>query len=279
MLNLVVCIIASDSDDYLKFKELWLKNISFIKSRKNNTINYHFYFLYGGDTTKINHFSEYTELYFDIPETLQNILRKTLCAFDYFNTKYDNNSLFLRTNLSTVFDFEKYSTWLSDIPLSKFFGGSIIDGYNGFHTKISGTNMIMSLDILQFVLLHQDRFSFTKNEDIELSSLIMYNYPCFMKTMKRLDFITTKVLYHRCNLYSPDISCFRFKSSDRLRDTDLASHILNLIHSNQSIITYIRDLILPIVSEGEILEPLSTVVWRIDPLTNDVIYKSENVSI
>ena len=279
MLKLIVCIIASENPDYNNFKELWKANINYIKTNRNNKIEYDFYFVYGGETNKINHINYYTELYYDIPETLPNILRKTIRSFEYFSHIYDKGKshkqdfFVLRTNISTIFDFEKYTMWLDRSPLQNFLGGSMIEGYLGYGTTFSGTNTVMSFDIMKFIIKHQDRFIYTYNEDTELSSLVMYNTNCYIKTMKRLDFLNNKVIFHRCKLYNSDICCYRFKSNDRKRDYALAKIILDLIHNGKNVNDYVIDNFDEgiISSEGEIYDDLSNKIVKVDPSNNSNI--------
>jgi len=228
--QIVVGILASHGECYDKFKEIWIKNIKYVK-QKNIGKQIDFIFIYGGDQDKKIIHSDYLELYVPFKETHRNMLRKTLTFYEYAIEKYGKQrytnepfmrcpELFtMRTNLSTLFNFDKLITWMQDIPSKKFFGGSLIAGIEGQHTSLSGINMVLSSDVVKFILHHQDRFSYNCNEDTETSALINMNIKCFHKCMKRIDFIsdakaTPMILYHKCVFYD-DALCFRFKSDNR----------------------------------------------------------------
>jgi hypothetical protein len=188
----------------------------------------HFYFVYGGKRNYIAHNDAgWTDYYCDVTETIPNMLRKTIKFFEYISEKMENDIYIVRTNLSTVFDMKLLVEWFAmpTIPRKNFFAGPIIGGLNGKYSSISGTCMVLTMDVVQFVLRYQDRFSFTINEDIELSALIMINLNPLLMSVKRLDFIN-EILYHKCAIADETIWCFRFKSDDRLDDLNTMKKLI-----------------------------------------------------
>lgn len=268
MKRVYVGILASHGNPYDAFKKVWLRNIEHTRQLECD-IKYEFYFIYGGLENSIQN-EMYTDLYYDFPETIPNMLRKTLRFFEHIqnlqNLQENGDDIFiLRTNLSTLFNFGMYQEWLMNVSSQRFFGGSIIDGLQGQLTTFSGTNMIMSQDVMQFVLLHQDRFYYKYNEDIELSLMVMLNKKCKLKAMKRLDFLTDRIIYHKCNLFSEDVCCYRFKSTDRKKDVNTMHNILSCLQAGVNVTRFIQTQMkhLEVTSEASGMGLLAEKMWMI----------------
>lgn len=256
-MRVIVGILASHNEIYDEFKKIWIENIKTIT--KND--NFSFYFIYGGENEYINDNGKWIDLYYNIQETIPNMLRKSCRFFEYVNNKYDGDFYILRTNLSTLFDFEKLYKWITKLPTNYFFGGSLIDGYSGSLTKISGTNMIFSTEILKFLIKNQDRFIYNQNEDVVLSHMIILNLYPFLrfKTIKRLDFLKdSTIMYHRCSLNTQlyDFFCYRFKSDDRKSDIENMRYIL--YNNNLDKFKEYKK-----TSEGDVFEVFSNCIWKI----------------
>lgn len=272
MKKVYVGILASHGEPYDSFRKVWLRNIEHTLNL-GCEVSYKFYFIYGGDTEDIVRHKNHVDLYYSYPETIPNMLRKTLRFFDHVEEDIlehgldSDNVYILRTNLSTLFNFHMYQDWLQDTTSQMFFGGSIIDGFQGRTTVFSGTNMVMSRDVMQFVLLHQDRFSYKYNEDIELSAMVMLNTSCKLKAMKRLDFLHDKVIYHKCDLFSEDVCCYRFKSSDRKSDVTMMYNILACLQAGVNVTRFIQAQLkhLQMTTEASGMAVLAEKVWVVTP--------------
>lgn len=258
-MKIIVGIIASHNKEYDDFKKIWIDNINHTLSQTN--LEYKFYFIYG-EKSKSTSDGNYNNIYFPYNETLRNVLYKTLDFMEYINNKYDNYIL-IRTNLSTLFDFKMYEEWLRNIPESKFFSGSLINAIHGYNTTFSGTNLTMTRDVVEFILKHRSRFTLTYNEDEEISLLVMANIKCKHKTIKRIDFIQDKIMFHRCKKFAENIFCFRFKSDNRYNDYKNMKMMLSCIKSKYNVNKFIRDNFYDysIVEEGQVFEKFSEIVW------------------
>jgi hypothetical protein len=271
MKKVYVGVLATHGETYDAFKKVWLRNIEHTH-KLDCEVKFEFCFIYGGEVTQIVHNDLYTDLYYEYPETLPNMLRKTLRFFEHVEklerTNRSRGEVFvLRTNLSTLFDFQMYQEWLKDIPSRVFFGGSLIDGVHGKATCFSGTNMIMSFDVMRFVVVHQDRFSYDYNEDIELSSIVMMNIMCTLKSMKRLDFLGDKMVYHKCNMFSEKVCCYRFKSSNRRQDVSNMHNILACLQAGVNVTRFIQLQMkhLVVTAEASGMSRLSEQTWMLNP--------------
>ncbi len=226
MCKVIVGILASEGYD--QFKEIWVKNIKYIKSTSNT---FDFYFIYGGCCNKIVKNDFYTDFYNDSVESIKNMTIKTLKFYKYIieNIKFD---FVLRTNLSTLFDFVKMNEWFSNIQEKNFFSGSIISNFSYEYTLISGVNTVFSCDIVNFLNDNFYKFSYDENEDVETSKMVFNNVKNInFKSIIRIDFLSENtMLYHKCSeIDNDDIFCFRFKSNNRDNDVKNMNYILNKI--------------------------------------------------
>jgi hypothetical protein len=273
-MRIVVGILASHDDVYDSFKRVWESHIEQVTLIVPNI---DFVFLYGGEENRTEEHCvncvKWTNLYCSISESLVNVLRKTLRFFEFVNEKYPSEEiLVLRTNLSTLFDFVKFKEFLNELPRDNLFGGSLIDGYNGAFTKISGTNFIMTRDIMDFILLEQDRFSYNLNEDVEISALVLFNRKCKMIAVKRLDFLQDIISFHKCKMFEK-VFCYRFKSNNRKQDIENMEDVMKVLHLNGSVNDYIKRHPNTIKEEHSMFQVLSECIWTIDNGPNPVLLK------
>lgn len=268
-MKIIVAIIASDNDCYVEFKQSWIKNIYNIKKDLYLSKIFEFYFLYS-DTNGISQECIDTETnqilyvnYYDNSENYDSvthsILGRTMSFFDYtikkfnllddtsYNDYKQNGLYFLRTNLSTAFDFKLLSKWVNNKPKINFFGGSFNGYYNNIFTTISGTNLLFSLDIMMYLTMNKHKIDI-KNvfEDEAVSTFIIQNLNVFLINIKRLDFIEMEeiriprpglpdhiwqatpnsIIYHKTKIGDEDIFTFRFKTFNRDNDIKIIRYVV-----------------------------------------------------
>lgn len=294
-MKIIVGIIASDNDSYKDFKNIWIKNILKVKKDAYLSKLFDFYFLYSDSTceSKSNICTETGEvLYVDFYDNNDKFEKVTLSLFartmSFFNymieslnlfdeniyLKYKNEGLyFLRTNLSTLFDFKLITKWFEDKPRINLLAGSFNGYYNNIYTTFSGTNMIMTYDIMKYVFLHKEKAKLEYLlEDEAISNLIVENRDVFIINIKRLDFIEMEevevndtiwpatpnsIIYHKTTKGDIDIFTFRFKTFNRINDINVMNYIVNELWKDDYNLNQIVNNIskfyspeLPIVEEG-----------------------------
>lgn len=294
-MKIIVGIIASDNDSYKDFKNIWIKNILKVKKDAYLSKLFDFYFLYSDATceSKINICTETGDiLYVDFYDNNDKFEKVTLSLFartmSFFNymieslnlfdenicLKYKNEGLyFLRTNLSTLFDFKLITKWFEDKPRINLLAGSFNGYYNNIYTTFSGTNMIMTYDIMKYVFLHKEKAKLEYLlEDEAISSVIVQNCDVFIINIKRLDFIEMEevdvndtiwpatpnsIIYHKTTKGDTDIFTFRFKTFNRRNDINVMNYIVNELWKDDYNLNQIVNNIskfyspeLPIVEEG-----------------------------
>lgn len=265
-MKIVVGIVASDNDNYTDFKKVWIKNIVQLKKDPVLSQLYDFYFLYSdsaGVSKRIMYKDTEQVLYVDfydkenVFETVSHgILERTMSFFNYMINQFnlvndasyqqhkENGLFFVRTNLSTLFDFKLMKRWFVDKPKVNFFGGSFNGVYNGLYTTISGTNLILSLDSMMYLAFNKDKIDMSFYlEDEAISQLIMNSLNVFTINVKRLDFIEMEevhvspeyiwpatpnsIIYHKTKMGDEDIFTFRFKTFTRDNDVIVMNRIVD----------------------------------------------------
>ncbi len=264
MKHIVVGILASHKDVYDALKQVWEENIKHyhtkLKLNKTNQCTYDFVFIYGSENYQDREKYYWTDLYTGHSETARNMLRKTITFYEYIEERFPTYDLILRTNVSTLFDFRQLNEWFINVPVEQFFGGSMINGPHLQNFDISGTNMVISRDLVQCIIQHQYKFAFNLNEDVEMSRFIMNESGSFHKSMKRMDFLDGEILYHRCTTHSV-VFCYRFKSNDRMRDVELMRQVMIELHEHGTVKGILKSLELPTREEVPELSFFSEHIW------------------
>lgn len=269
-MKIIVGIVASDNENYDEFKKAWVKNIAQVKKDTYLSSLFDFYFLYSdskGTSKKIMYKETEQVLYIDyydkqdqFPSVTHSIFSRTISFFTHvindLNLTHDPTYLrhkseglfFLRTNLSTMFDFKLMAKWFQNKPKTNFFGGSFNGFYNGLYTTVSGTNLIFSMDTMMYLTLNKDKVDMRVYlEDEAISQLIIRDLDVLIINVKRLDFIEMEevripledgnehiwpatpnsIIYHKTTIGDEDVFTFRFKTFNRENDVIVTHFVVN----------------------------------------------------
>jgi len=256
-MKIVFGILASHNENYNLFKNVWIKFITKFKNSQHKDL-IDFFFLYSENTIPTLSDKELqnridangNRLFYDYysetenEEIMESFVRRSLSLLKHLDQSPDGlPTYFIRTNISTLFDFEKMISWLNDKPRNLFLGGSIVDNIFPTFVCFSGTNLIFSKDVCKFIINHENficqRLNNILGDDRFFTHFIIQNLPVSLCSVKRIDFIDIThneklvkiVNYHKCTPYDTNIFCFRFKTSDRLFDIDLMNKMYNLIET------------------------------------------------
>lgn len=180
ILNLVL---YSDDKDYNDMYEITRE---YYKKFKNvRTIYYKFSGLTDGST-----YLKDDILYITGTETyVPGILDKTIKAFTYFQNKNDNYDYVIRTNISTIVNFDLLLKELKNNSIS--YGGGLINNFNWeyyYTNKIldasyqgtvyaSGTAIIMSWDFFIKFLSKKEYIDYRIIDDVAIGILIKQHFP------------------------------------------------------------------------------------------------------
>lgn len=131
-------------------------------------------FVYGRDTSfKPKPY----DLVYDIEENYYpGMITKTVRAFEDINQTYDYDFL-IRTNLSTFWDIDRLCQRLDTLPQIRCASGTFRQCiYKGRRSPeyIAGVNLVISRDIVEYMIEHQDRMiSWDLPEDWALCQLLL----------------------------------------------------------------------------------------------------------
>jgi hypothetical protein len=184
------------------------------------------FFVYGNNGNSILEVREretFTDIYTCYPETFENIIHKGVDGLQVV-INMCSPEFIIRTNMSTLVDFEKVIKYVKKLPKRDFYGGPFI-GQLGIKPLISGTCILMSLDMAKYIVVNRDKIDTSLNEDVGLSNLVDTT-PHLTINIKRIDFIDNKVLFHKCTVGDDSVFLFRFKSNYRTYDSELMRKVL-----------------------------------------------------
>ena len=293
-MKIYVGILATHLDYEIEFKKIWLENISRLPTNIQSV--FEFYFLYNQvDDEKQNRLVQLDEHVYDLTNHVdelepakKDMLSKTVAFFNFILTKHKNGNQIvinrhdpiyvLRTNMSTLFQFEKLFKWFNTYlhtQLLNVYAGPYIDT----SVLVSGTCIVMSLDICQTLSMNEQTLYIIQENvnycDDMVIGIGLTNIPLLNNTIiKRLDFLEKHVVYHDTFVGDHDIFVFRFKSKDRIQDTKHMKHVMNQIYKEEyTNITQYADMLLELAndySQGNILTktPLNAINYSTMRLLN-----------
>ena len=244
----VVGVISSEGDGYNEMKNIWIENVKTFNKSSNNKVD--LYFIEAEEKEKyiysLENISDNIYIFkANCIENFENLIKKTLKFFDYvtkvYDDEYQNEKLFIiRTNLSTLFQFERLFDFLKDINkhminLNKnsFFGGTIIKNYQQF--SYSGTNLTFTLPIIKLLVEnYKDVIAINHIDDIAINKYIHDNVKQVVsQNIKRIDFSDNHILVHSALLDFNNVFCYRFKTNDRIKDAEEMKKMLNNIYDKE----------------------------------------------
>jgi hypothetical protein len=157
----VVLVLASnDSPTYRNARSVWKKYMHVDARIK-------VFFVYGTLATPLDDYDESSDLVFQsIPESYPVFIAKTLEAMQviHASTHYD---FFIRTNLTTFWDFERLHLHLDVLPTSNCYSGDgplpHHDNHNDFY--LSGTDTIVTPEMIESMIQNRHLVEFDRVED------------------------------------------------------------------------------------------------------------------
>lgn len=263
-MKIIIGILASSNESYNDFKNIWVKNIQRFKlTSYKNCID--FYFIYseknmkkdGIEIDSSENFYNYYYKYDESQSLMDSLLYRSISLMEYLSNNNILGDFFIRTNISTFFDLQMLLKWSESIPQTNLFAGTLISIMNSILTHLSGTNLTLSRDIVEFVILNKqyiindsiinkDREAVLFGDDSRISSLIIENTDVHILLIKRLDLIELNYenIYHPpCMLLQnadnlEKLFCYRFKTLDRNVDIQSMNDLYEAIYCEDFSIKY-----------------------------------------
>ncbi|MFY7728211.1 MAG: glycosyltransferase [Flavobacterium sp.] len=181
-------------------------------------------------------------------ESYTNILYKTIKGLDYIiHTKSQQYDYIVRSNISTILHLSNLCAYLDSLPRNEVYTGCTLETlrwmlapYEILETKqhrrndyygvqyIQGTCIILSRDVVQYLLSIQSTIEYDIVDDVKIGLIIRDHLPVVYNAMKKLPL--AKVTYN--NMYEPNTVCIRNRSSNRLSDVHRMRTIISDIYSD-----------------------------------------------
>ena len=211
-------VLYSKSEYYNKMKEI-------TSEYYKKYIDIDTYYYYWDENISDEYLLEDNELKIKGKEVyIPGILQKTIKAFEFFKEKIDNYGYIIRSNISTIINFEKLIPILSqkNYDYGLFFNKK----QKAFYP--SGTSMLYNKKIFNFVLENKHKLRYDIIDDYSLGLLLYYNYVDF----KKLELCNLKDYFCEnpsVNTNYENYIIFRNKSDNRENDLIIMKNIIEII--------------------------------------------------
>lgn len=233
-MNILVLIISNNSlPHYQCNKEVWL-------SYMNRFPNIRCYFIeYTNNDTRTYPYIEDNYLYLKGEESFDNILKKTLDSIEYFlyNTVVPFDYI-VRTNLSSIWDFDRLQDHLHSLPKEGIYTGHIgpyyhLQNHYFMFYFIGGMGITMSRDICQRLLENREiAESFKNMDDIDIGytmdklhiQIVQYYY-CLIDSQEVFDQNREKIARKEAIFYRA-----KSRTIDRTDEPKYMQQIVDLLY-------------------------------------------------
>ena len=124
------------------------------------------FFVYGELASPLEDYDASSDLIFpEIKESYPVYIHKTIEAMKVIHSKYTYDH-FIRTNLSTFWDFEKLHLHLNDLPTRNCYSGDgPFPGYTSSGYYLSGTDTIVTYEMIDSIVNNTDKVNYNIVED------------------------------------------------------------------------------------------------------------------
>lgn len=162
-------------------------------------------------------------------ESYMNILSKTIKSMHYFmNIKQTHYDFIIRTNISSVFNFEALYRYLSIIPPTNLYMGSVFIRLNRIDIKFGinpttihrynlknlgffqGTCIILSNDVATYLLSHAHELKHDIIDDVAIGLFIRNSLPAAYLTFNKMPICT--IINQKNKQYRPNSVMYRHKT-------------------------------------------------------------------
>ena len=183
--TLILILASNNNNVYINCRKIWKKYMNLNK-------NIGIFFVYGKLSEPLEDYDSHSDLVFDnIPENYLNI-DKTIAAFEILNLKYNHDYL-IRTNLSTFWDLNKLEMNSEKLPKEKcYYGDGPLPTYDHRGYYVSGTDTIVSRDLIYKILENKEKINYTIIDDqsmglffhVYLKTPIIVSNMCFYEDIQ-----------------------------------------------------------------------------------------------
>ena len=197
----IILILASNNNQiYKNCRKVWKAYMKMDPSIK-------VFFVYGNisEEDKLDDYDKESDIIFpDIPEGWPIFITKTFHAMKLIHQTYMYD-FFIRTNLSTFWDFKNLHLHLNDLPTKNCYSGDgPLPGYNSDGYYLSGTDTIVTPEMIDSMIRNENHIDFNLVEDAAMGKYfhkflgvpMLPNRICFFEDITSgndLDKINTRI--------------------------------------------------------------------------------------
>ncbi len=209
-MKVLMLIISSDTDPvYQEHRKIW-------SSYMNSNSQIDTYFIqYRDGPQEI----EGNTFWLNGKESFQSIITKTLDSLDYF-LKIKSYDFIVRTNMSSLWNFNALLSYLETLPSEKVYNG-IIGNHMGIYFA-SGSGFIMTPDVAKLLI---------ENRSITESVKIIDDVDIGF-TLEKIGITPSLGRRNDTLVYDKTSYHYRIKIEDRAKEFEIMNSLLNIINSN-----------------------------------------------
>ncbi len=163
------------------------------------------FFVYGELHTELELYDETSDLIFpQIPESYPVLIHKTIEAMKYIHSKYTYD-FFIRTNLSTFWDFKNLHKHLDILPKDRCYSGDGPLPNSKDAIYLSGVDTIVTYDMIDSLVNNTDKVNYEIVEDAAMGLYfngvlkvpMLPNRICFFEDIHTINEGTQGIILHR----------------------------------------------------------------------------------
>ena len=196
----IILVIASPTIYYNKNKVILDKCM-------NSNPNIKTFFIYGNINKELIYKSEH-DLFFDCKESLRpGILKKTLLSFEYILKNFEFDYV-IRTNISTFWNLSYLLNIINKLPINKCIAGNVT--HKNF---IMGTCIILSKDLVEYIINNKHKVHINIHDDVELTRFYQRELKLKLIHIPRCDRYINQFPMNNNNIPKKFI-CYRVKTQN-----------------------------------------------------------------
>lgn len=219
----MLVLAGGDDPIYRKMEALWLM---YMNSHPDIDC-----YLYKGDYAMKEEFRldiSSKILYIKIYDSFETVLEKTVRAFKFFESQFDNYDFIYRTNMSSFIVFDRYIDYCNSIKERENFCSAVV-GRHLSHPFPSGSGFTITPDLVR-------RFITNRYDDAELMDDVAIGFALTqwgieIRAAKRIDLLYNGAIM-ASNLTDPSFFHFRLKSNSREYDAQIYEYLVKRFYSN-----------------------------------------------
>jgi hypothetical protein len=228
----IILILASNENQITRnARKVWKKYM-------NIDPDFKVFFVYGELYSELEDYDQSSDLIFpDIKESYPVYIKKTIEAMKMIHSQYSYD-FFIRTNISTFWDFEKLHLHLNDLPTRNCYSGDgPLPGYTSSGYYLSGTDTIVNYEMIDSIVNNTHQVNYNIVEDAAmglyfngiLQAPMLPNRICFFEDITSISDESRKQIEDRItHAISSNRDHYRVKSQVNREQIDMCVYTILL---------------------------------------------------